>query len=294
MIRFFILPLVACCYLSVCTAQEIGKLLPWLQLSDRIKMGMSAESLHEIYPFLQEPMGGQDAVEGDLFFDKDRKIHKSEDIAFGIRGNSLTKFYWSSKERITAEAVNEIRSLLQKNFGSPKVGCTARLTRNGIAKITTEIYKESSRGNIVVSLSSALQVTELAVIDLKAEGVDEKELYFSYENQKLKLQSELARLTGKEPVEEKLSTYADILAYLNANPSSDKNAMPRPHRNEQHGNDLDDLRQQGITHSSTQENQSQEDATEPKKPSLPWIISGIVLLGILVLLFKTFKGKSTS
>lgn len=31
-----------------------------------------------------------------------------------------------------------------------------------------------------------------------------------------------------------------------------------------------------------------------KKSSLPWIIAGVLLLGILVLLLKTFKGKSTS
>lgn len=294
MIRFFIFASVVCCSLSVCAAQEVGKLLPWLQLSDRVKMGMSVESLHEIYPFLQESMDGQDVVEGDLFFDKDRKIHKSEDIAFGIRENALTKFYWSSKERITAEAVNEIRGLLQKNFGIPKVGYKARLTRNGIAKITTEVYEGNSGGDVVVSLSSALRVTELAVIDLNAEGVSEKELYFSYEDQKKKLQSELVRLTGKEPEEEKPSECADVLASLNAEPSSDKNAMPRPHRNELHGNDPNDLRQQEIAHSSNEKNQSQEKITEPKKSTLPWIIAGILLMGIFLLLFKVIKGKSTS
>lgn len=39
----------------------------------------------------------------------------------------------------------------------------------------------------------------------------------------------------------------------------------------------------------------QSEKKEPeKKSSLPWIIAGLLLLGILALLFKTFKGKSTS
>jgi len=33
---------------------------------------------------------------------------------------------------------------------------------------------------------------------------------------------------------------------------------------------------------------------EQSPSRLPWIIAGVILLGILALLFKTFKGKSTS
>lgn len=291
MIRYFLLISVVCCSLSVCAAQEIGKLLPWLQLSDHIKMGMSAESLHEIYPFLQDSVGGQDIVEGDLFFDQDRKIHQSEDVAFGIRGDLLTKFYWSSKERISPEAVNEIRVILQKNFGTPKVGYKARLTRNGIAKITTEVYEGGSGGDIVVSLSSALQATELAVIDLDAEGVSEKELYFSYEDQKKELQSELARLTGKAPEEEEPSECADVLASLISESSDDQNTRPRRHNNDLRENNPDDLRKQQTIHRPDQKGYSQENAGK-KKSNLPWVIAGVLLVGILALLFKTFKGKS--
>lgn len=37
-----------------------------------------------------------------------------------------------------------------------------------------------------------------------------------------------------------------------------------------------------------------EEAVEEKPSKFPWIIAGVLLLGILLLLFKTFKGKSTS
>lgn len=40
--------------------------------------------------------------------------------------------------------------------------------------------------------------------------------------------------------------------------------------------------------------ESQEKITEPKTSSLPWIIAGVLLVGILALLSKIFKGKSTS
>lgn len=36
------------------------------------------------------------------------------------------------------------------------------------------------------------------------------------------------------------------------------------------------------------------DKVPPKKSNLPWIIAGVFLVGILLLLLKTFKGKSTS
>ena len=38
----------------------------------------------------------------------------------------------------------------------------------------------------------------------------------------------------------------------------------------------------------------QEEIVEEKKSNLPWIITGVLLLGILALLFKSFKRKSSS
>ena len=39
---------------------------------------------------------------------------------------------------------------------------------------------------------------------------------------------------------------------------------------------------------------AEEKTPEPeKKSSLPWIIAGVLLVGILALLLKAFKGKST-
>jgi len=38
----------------------------------------------------------------------------------------------------------------------------------------------------------------------------------------------------------------------------------------------------------------QKKSKSEKKSSLPWIVAGVLLVGILLLLFKVFKGKSTS
>ena len=37
-----------------------------------------------------------------------------------------------------------------------------------------------------------------------------------------------------------------------------------------------------------------KEAVEEKRSSLPWIVAGVLLVGILALLFKAFKGESTS
>ena len=50
--------------------------------------------------------------------------------------------------------------------------------------------------------------------------------------------------------------------------------------------------QEGILRTN-QKNQG-EVADEKKSSSFPWIIAGVLLLGVFVLLFKVFKGKSTS
>jgi len=42
------------------------------------------------------------------------------------------------------------------------------------------------------------------------------------------------------------------------------------------------------------DNSKTTNQTAPEKSSLPWIIAGVLFVGILALLFKTFKGKSTS
>lgn len=42
------------------------------------------------------------------------------------------------------------------------------------------------------------------------------------------------------------------------------------------------------------QSERKESESEKKASNLPWIIAGVLLAGILALLFKTFKGKSTS
>lgn len=180
---------------------------------------MREDVLRAIYPSLK-PMSGINAHGGaktpssEMYLDTERKILGSEDVAFGVKDGRLTKFYWSSSKRVSAPTIDEIRRSLKTNLGKSKVGYKARLTKDRIAKITTEVYSLESNKNLVVTLSSALGVTELEVINLTAENVSAEELYFSYERQKQRLQAELSSLTGKSPEEEPSSIIADVLAAL--------------------------------------------------------------------------------
>lgn len=68
-------------------------------------------------------------------------------------------------------------------------------------------------------------------------------------------------------------------------PKYDNGGRPRP-------DDVAPFRR-ASSEKSLKEN-FQEEATPEKKSSLPWIIAGVLLVGILALLFKVIKGKSTS
>lgn len=73
-----------------------------------------------------------------------------------------------------------------------------------------------------------------------------------------------------------------------------KNEQGKERENRLRGNNPDNLRKQELSSRSDEKSQRQEVIAEPKKFNLPWIIAGVLLVGILVLLFKMFRGKSTS
>ena len=73
-----------------------------------------------------------------------------------------------------------------------------------------------------------------------------------------------------------------------------KNEQGKERENRLRGNNPDNLGKREISSRSDEKSQRQEEIAELKKSSLPWIIAGVLLVGILFLVLKTFKSKSTS
>lgn len=77
--------------------------------------------------------------------------------------------------------------------------------------------------------------------------------------------------------------------------SGDGNGKKKKLRHQLRESNLDGRRNRELTPRSNEKSQRQSEQKEPeKKFSLPWIIVCVLLLGILALLVKVFKGKSTS
>jgi hypothetical protein len=69
----------------------------------------------------------------------------------------------------------------------------------------------------------------------------------------------------------------------------DRKRTPKPQNVEERSRIADSKKNEGDPRLP------EEEVTEPESPNrLPLIIAGVLLVGILALLFKTFKGKSTS
>jgi hypothetical protein len=106
--------------------------------------------------------------------------------------------------------VMSLRKKLYEMHGEPRAGFKARVTKDGIAKIATEVYTVADTG-LVISLSSALGSTEVAVLDTSDPNVDLDELYFSFEKQRERLRSDLLRLTKNTPKDESAADIRDVL-----------------------------------------------------------------------------------
>ncbi len=227
-ISLFIFLLVG--FSASCSAQELDVLFPWIKLDKRVRIGMREDALKALYPQLK-PMNDMDssaasmASRAEMYLDAERKILGSEDVAFGVRNGVVTKFYWSSGQRTGASFLKEARQTLMGSLGEPRVGYKARLTRERIAKVTTEVYSPGSLKGVVIALSSALGTTEVEVIDMAAEGVTAEEVYFSFEKHRQQLQKQLAAITGKALEDEAASVTNDGLAALHEAPT---NEAPMP------------------------------------------------------------------
>ncbi len=294
--------LFSCSFLTAARSQEIKRLVPWSNAPMQTEMGMAAQDLKTILPTISPLLGifdngdsdESEVVKNGMYAPDPDGIDYSEATVYGIGGGRVTQFYWSSKKMASVADVEKIRKKFSEMHGKPKVGYKARLTREGIAKIVTEVYSVNG-SNLVVSLSSALGSTEVAVIDTSDPKINLKELYFSYEKQKARLQNEMIRLTGKKPEEENSSECSDVLAALIAEPSNGQNTSSRRPNNDLRENNSDDLQKQQSAPHLSEEIQSQEEITESiEKSRLPQAIAGAVLVGILLLLFRRCKSKAAS
>jgi hypothetical protein len=227
-------------FLSVGRTQEINRLVPWSNAPDQAVMGMSARDLKAMLPTLSPLLGMPDEVDPNSSDIKDGMYSPgsndkdySETVAYGIGGSRVTQFYWSSNKTASLADVMSLRKKLYEMHGEPRAGFKARVTKDGIAKIITEVYTVAD-SELVISLSSALGSTEVAVLDTSDPNVDLDELYFSFEKQRERLRSDLLRLTKNTPKDE---LAADIRDVLNEAISAGTEEKPEADTNDETGSD---------------------------------------------------------
>lgn len=199
-------------------AQEINTLVPWSFAPAGVKMGMSAQDLRTRLPhikpllgmFDKDPTGETESSKDGMYAARSDEGGYNEAMAYGVTGGRVTQVYWSSKTMASIEDVQSIRNQLSKVHGDARIGYKAKVTKDGIAKITTEVFTVKDT-DLTISLSSALGETEVAVLDTSEPQVDINELYFSFEKQRDRLRKELLRLTKEAPQEEPPSTTLDVL-----------------------------------------------------------------------------------
>jgi len=199
-------------------AQEIKTLVPWSYAPGGVQMGMSGQdlktSLPDIKPLLgmfdNDPPSESEAVKDGMYASRLGETGYNEAMAYGVNGGRVTQVYWSSKNMASIGDVRNIRKQLAKMHEESRLGYKAKVTKDGIAKITTEVFSVKNT-DIVISLSSALGETEIAVLDTSDPKVDPNELYFSFEKQRERLRTELSRLTKTMPKDEADADCLDVL-----------------------------------------------------------------------------------
>lgn len=204
---------------SLCQAQSVRSLIPWAEFPQEVEIGMSVENLVAYVPGLAqmsqymdaEPDPNDDGTFPDgLCYDRDNKTYLQESVFYWIRDGRLTQVFWSSKNKASLPDVEGFRKQFLKNHGDPRLGYRARVTIEGIAKVTTEVFTVKNT-DLVIALSSALGETEVAVLDTSDPEVDIEGLYFSFEERRQHLESELLRLSKEMPKDEPESEIHDTL-----------------------------------------------------------------------------------
>ncbi len=202
-------------------------------------MGMSAHDLKTMLPDIRPVLGMFDGAQSDdsetvkdgMYTSRSNEPGYSEAMAYGIKGGRVTQLYWSSKKMASHADVKGFRKHLSTMHGEPKLGYKTKVTKGGIAKITTEVFSVKDT-NLVISISSALGETEIAILDTNDPEIDLNELYFSFEKQRQRLQRDLLSLTKIAPNDEAESDCRDVLkeaivAQANGSPGEHSNQVPK-------------------------------------------------------------------
>ena len=200
-------------------AQTIEELFPWSEISRDINVGMSLSELLTSEEKLMKIGNafGRSSIpeinEDGLYISSTGldPREKREVVIYRIVNNNLRDIHWSKSN---GDRLQEIRETLIDAWGKPKIGYKARLTLDGIAKVTTEIFNVNQEEEVVISLSSALGETEVAFLDLREDKESVQSLFFSYQEQKEHIQARALKMTGESPEEKPTSLFEDNLADL--------------------------------------------------------------------------------
>ena len=221
-------------------AQDIRILVPWSYAPSGAKMGMAARDLKTMLPDIKPMLGMLDGDQPDdsgtvkdgMYTSRSSESGYSEAMAYGIKGGRVTQVYWSSKKMASLADVKGFRMHLSAKHGESRLGYKAKVTKDGIAKLTTEVFSVKDT-DLVISISSALGETEIAILDTADPNIDLNELYFSFEKQRERLRKELLRLTKNTPKDE---TDADSLDVLRDAIAAQSKGTPREQSN--HGSKI--------------------------------------------------------
>ncbi len=206
--------------------------------------------------------------------------------------------YASTGRKATKEEIQLIDELYQ-NESSSKVAIYAKAYSFATMSIAKDISVWSKELPILLKSTQLAGFAIDAVYYVYKKGTRKEKLHLLKER---KLQEQLNESLLNESLEKfdaenfaakinKISELVKENKYLLDEPDLSKNlrGVRRGDEGEEpFGNDL-------VSKPKNQNEPLQEVLeAEPSPSRLPWIIVGVLLVGILVLLLKTFKGKSTS
>jgi len=279
-------------------AQEIKTLVPWSFAPGGVQMGMSGQdlktSLPDIKPLLgmfdNDPPSESEAVKDGMYASRIGETGYNEAMAYGVNGGRVTQVYWSSKKMATIGDVRNIRKQLAKMHKESRLGYKAKVTKDGIAKITTEVFSVKDT-DIIISLSSALGETEIAVLDTSDPKVDPNELYFSFEKQRERLRTELLRLTKSMPKDETDADCLDVLREAIATQTKEPSG-------EQSNHGAQTQEESQVDYPQVKKNEEQVDRIDADKSS-DWgsayvvfvLVAASICMGVFVVIRKA-KRKS--
>ena len=241
-------------------------------------------------------------IVGDLVAQEPWELKPSpvskEDKELGKKFEKLKKFlteYASTGRKATQEDIQIIDEIYQNN-GSSKLAIDAK-SYSFATMVRVKDIDVWSQELPALLLSDSKQLAGSAidaVYYVYKKGTRKEKLYLLKER---KLQEQLNESLEKfddENFAAKINKISELVKenkYLLDEPDTSQSlrGVRRGDKGEEpFGNDL-------VSKPKKQNETRQEISEAEQSPSrLPWIIAGVLLVGILALLFKAFKGKSTS